>query len=105
MNPQEILDELLNTEFKDVKQKYKKITIVWEIPNEQASTWVLDSLDEEFYEPVVYLNKQLKHQLLTEQEILKEFLRHECLHLSLGKKTGLKEFNEHARKRKILPER
>ncbi len=126
MSPQRILDELLNTEFQNVKQKYGRITIKWEIPTEkssfltrllkvlgikkkynfkQTSAWVVYFPAWEVYEPVIYLNKSIKSRLLADQEVLRELLRHECLHLSLGEKRGVKEFNKQARKRKILPER
>ena len=120
MNPQEILNELLNTEFKEVKEIYGSIEIAWKTKH-RNSLWVrlLQSLHIEMkdrprrfawlthsldlgYNPVIYFNKLHRDEI---EDRLKDILRHECLHFLMGPFATREEFFKEAQKRGIFARR
>ena len=122
MNSQEILDELLNTEFKEVKEKYGDIKIIWKTRRKKNRWWVrlLESLYiidrgetiawviftlHSGYRRAIYLNELYKNILFKDKDFLREVLRHECLHLLLGGHASRKDFFNEAKKRGIIAER
>lgn len=122
MNPQEILDELLNAEFKEVKDKYGHIKIIWKprqdkkrwwvrllevlsiIDREEAVTWVIFSPRRGF-ENKIYLNTLHEITLLSDDNFLRQALRHECLHLLMGGFASREAFFNEAKKRGIIAEK
>lgn len=112
MNPQEILNRLLNAEFKELKKEYGNIEVRWKNHlrvrilrlfgikmKEKGLAWVSYS-PYWGYDGIIYLDKLRKEELLRDEKRLKKILRHECLHLFLGPVSAQK-FDQEARKKGI----
>lgn len=123
MNPQEILDELLNTEFKEAKEEYGDIKIRWKTKpknplwvrllksfhvkikdRQEKIAWVKFSPHLGF-KHAVYLNKLYKDGLFRDEEFLRQVLRHECLHFLMGGYASREAFFNEAKKRGIIADR
>lgn len=111
---------MLNTEFKEVKEKYGSIKIVWKTKHRNSLwmrllklfhvemkdrprrfAWVTYSSDLGC-NPVIYFNKLYRDEI---EDRLKDILRHECLHLSMGLFATQEKFFKEAQKRGIFAKR
>lgn len=115
---QKILDELLKTEFKGLKKKFKKIPLQWEwekgfifprlLTNKSwwqvpcvGYGWVNNLKAQKPLRPPIALNGRFRHWFYYYPVVLRAALRHECLHLELNKYDEEQEFQDEALSRNI----